>query len=231
MDTSLLMKFVEGYAGAYQGRSNLAGFNVRLVFETATIWVVPMVNPDGVDIVQHKVTPAHPYYKQLMQWNGGSRDFTRWKANIRGVDLNRQYMANWIIAWQSGPQEPASEGYAGPFPESEPESRAIAELIRSRPFRLIIAYHAQGQVIYWNYLNLSPPEARTIAGKFQRLSGYTPKISEYTCHGGLKDWFILDFRKPGFTIEIGKGTTPLPSSQFPVILRNNLGILMYASTV
>ena len=37
--------------------------------------------------------------------------------------------------------------------------------------------------------------------------------------GGWKDWFIQCFRRPGFTVEIGKGENPLPLSDLPSIHR------------
>ena len=67
--------------------------------------------------------------------------------------------------------------------------------------------------------------------EFARLSGYrladTPENSAYA---GYKDWFIQAFRRPGYTIEVGEGTNPLPLSQFPEIYRDNLGILTTAAT-
>ena len=44
-------------------------------------------------------------------------------------------------------------------------------------------------------------------------------------YAGYKDWFILQFDLPGYTIEVGKGTNPLPLSQFDEIYRDNVGIL------
>lgn len=231
--TPLLMKFIEDYAAAYENNRSLGGYNVRNVYNSTSIWIVPMVNPDGVDIVINGVSSDNPFRSQLIQWNGGSTDFSRWKANIRGVDLNRQYRANWDIARQSGPAGPAPEGYAGPSPESEPESRAIANFTRTWPFRLVLAYHSQGEVIFWNYMNLAPAESRQIVQQFQRLSGYTPmeEPGEYASHAGYKDWFILAYRRPGFTIEVARGENPSPLWQFQEIYQDNIGILMHAAVV
>ncbi len=231
--TPLLMKFIEEYARAYQSGGTLGGHNIRNLYNSSSIYIVPMVNPDGVDIVINGVGPNHPFRSQLIQWNGGSTDFSQWKANIRGVDLNRQYRANWELAKQQGPQSPAPEGYAGPSPESEPESRAIANLTRTRSFRLVLAYHSRGEVIYWNYLNLAPAQSRQIVNQFQRLSGYRPleDPGEYPSNAGYKDWFILAYRRPGFTIEVARGANPSPLWQLPEIWQDNVGILTYAATV
>ena len=55
----------------------------------------------------------------------------------------------------------------------------------------------------------------------------TPYASAFA---GYKDWFIQNWRRPGFTIEAGLGESPLPLSQFPEIYRDNLGILVTAAT-
>lgn len=54
-----------------------------------------MVNPDGVDLVLNG--PPNHLRKDLIEINEGSEDFIHWKANIRGIDLNNQFPANWDI--------------------------------------------------------------------------------------------------------------------------------------
>ena len=54
----------------------------------------------------------------------------------------------------------------------------------------------------------------------------TPYASSFA---GYKDWFIQNFRRPGYTIEVGSGTNPLPLSQFEEIYRDNLPILITAA--
>lgn len=97
---------------------------------------------------------------------------------------------------------------------------------------LILAYHTQGKVIYWKYLDLEPPGARDIAGTFAAVSGYTAEDTPYASgFAGYKDWFIQDFDRPGYTIEAGQGVNPLPLSQFDSIYRDNLGILTMGALV
>ncbi len=97
-------------------------------------------------------------------------------------------------------------------------------------FSLILAYHTQGEIIFWKFLGLEPEEAGPIGEKFARLSGYVlDDVSDTGSFAGYRDFFIQDYRKPGYTIETGKGTNPLPISQFDEIYRDNIGILIYAS--
>lgn len=80
-------------------------------------------------------------------------------------------------------------------------------------FRLVISYHTQGEVIYWQFLNYIPPHAETIAKHFSNSSGYTLEQTPYaSSFAGYKDWFIQDYFRPGFTIEAG--IRKKPSSYF-----------------
>lgn len=94
-------------------------------------------------------------------------------------------------------------------------------------FSLMITYHTQGRVIYYEYQDIIPPGAKEIADEFSKISGYSlAEVPNSSSFAGLKDWFILDFNKPGFTIEVGLGENPIPVSQFAGIYRENLGILV-----
>ena len=94
------------------------------------IWVVPMVNPDG-----------HEY----------SRTSKRlWRKNRRpnpdgsyGVDLNRNYGYMWgVLDTSTSSHTPADDTYVGPRAFSEPETRAVRDLIACRSFGGIVTYHS-----------------------------------------------------------------------------------------
>ena len=127
---------------------------------------------------------------------------------------------------------PAPTRYGGSYPESETESRAVANFTRQHNFRLAMAYHSQGEVIFWNYENLAPPVARRIGELFAQVSGYLLAdpvgIASYA---GYKDWFIGVYRRPGYTIEVGRGVNPLPIAQFDRIYNDNEEMLLLAAGV
>ena len=235
--TPLLMKFIEDFSKAYSEGSEIKGYNIRDIWNRSSIYIMPMVNPDGVDLVINGIQRNNPYYNDLIKWNMGSTDFSKnWQANIRGVDLNHNYNASWYeskIAEESyGVYGPGPTRYGGPYPESEPESRNVADFTRRHNFRLILAYHSQGEVIFWTYRDIIPPGAREIGELFSKVSGY--ELSEpygIASYAGYKDWFISEYRRPGFTIEVGKGTNPLPISQFDEIYKDNIEILLLAPIV
>ena len=94
---------------------------------------------------------------------------------------------------------------------------------------LILAYHTQGEVIYWKYKDLEPPRSREIGEKLSAASGYALESTPFASgFAGYKDWFIDAFDRPGYTIEAGQGINPLPLSQFDEIYEDNLGLLVSA---
>ena len=153
-----------------------------------------------------------------------------WKANILGTDLNLQYPAGWEQARKNklsqGVAGPAPADFVGTAPLSAPESRAMYDFTLALSPRLVLAYHTQGRVIYWRYLDREPTGSREIVQALAAVSGYAPDDAPLASgFAGYKDWFIQAFDRPGYTVEAGLGQNPLPISQFDTIWNNNLGIL------
>ena len=232
--TSLLLaRFAEQVCAAYSSGSYLAGENIRKTVENSTLYILPCVNPDGVDLVTGAFPPASAVFKDAKTMSDGD-DFPKdWKANIVGVDLNLNYPAGWEEArdykFSLGYTDPRAFGYVGRYPLSEPESRAVAAFTEKHSFSLVLALHSQGGEIFPEYRGLSPENTAEIAEEFSRISGYeAKKTPDEMGNAGYKDWFISKFSKPGFTVEVGSGKNPLPLSQFPEIYRDVVGILAAA---
>ncbi|WP_274364299.1 M14 family metallopeptidase [Paenibacillus thermotolerans] len=223
--TPVLVTFINDYLLALTNGMPIRGLNVAPYYASATLSTVPMVNPDGVDLVVNGLPAQEPYRESVLEMNGGSRDFSGWKANIRGVDLNNQFPARWEDEAARGEKKPGPRDYSGTAPLTEPEAIAMAELTRQSDFARVLALHTQGRVIYWGYENMEPPAARTMAAEFARVSGYVPERTVESW-AGYKDWFIQEWRRPGFTIEMGQGQNPLPLSQFNEIYQQGLGIFL-----
>lgn len=102
----------------------------------------------------------------------------------------------------------------------------MAEITAQINPRLTLSYHSQGEVIYWKYLDIEPPGAEAIGRQFAQVSGYTLEDTPFASgFAGYKDWFILRYNRPGYTVEVGNGTNPLPLRDFDSIYEKNLGIL------
>lgn len=229
----VVMKSIEIMCKAYEKQCEVREENIRDLLHRVSYDFVPMVNPDGVELAIHglKGSPNTYKNKKLMKCNEGEMNFSRWKANIRGVDLNRNYAAGFADYVRiSEKAMPSYAYYAGCQPESEPESRALAYLTRKRNYEMVFAYHTQGEVIYWTYDNLQVETALEYATIFSKASGYAlDEPDALAASGGYKDWFIKAFHKPGFTIECGWGENPIDSSQGLNIVEQTLPILLLAA--
>lgn len=127
---------------------------------------------------------------------------------------------------------PAPRDFVGYGPLTEPESLAVYNFTLQHNFRLILAYHSQCEVIYWQFQNYNPPYSFEIGTQFANVSGYSLESTPYnSSFAGYKDWFIQNYNRPGYTIEVGLGTSPLPLSQFDKIYSDNLGILVLGSII
>ena len=232
--TPVLMRFVEDYARAFINNQNIFGYNAKSLYYGSTLYIVPMVNPDGVDLVTGGISDVDNAYQKAQEIanNFPAIPFpSGWKANINGVDLNLQYPAGWEesrrIKFSQGFTMPAPRDYVGEAPLTAQEAVAVYNFTLQHKFRLIIAYHTQGEVIYWKFQNFNPPMSEQIANRFSQVSGYELSETPYnSSFAGYKDWFIQNYNRPGYTIEVGLGENPLPLDQFDNIYAKNLGILV-----
>ncbi|WP_342431455.1 M14 family metallopeptidase [Neobacillus sp. FSL H8-0543] len=223
--TPILMTFLNDYCLSLTNHNPMRGLVTSQLYQQTFLSIVPMVNPDGVSLVLNGPPENEPWRSRVVELNNGSTDFSGWKANIRGVDLNDQFPARWELEKARNPTQPGPRDYVGEHPLSEPEAIAMADMTRRRDFARVLAFHTQGEVIYWGFENLEPPEAETLVNEFARVSGYQP-VKTIESYAGYKDWFIQDWRRPGFTVELGSGTNPLPLSQFDEIYQEVLGIFL-----
>ena len=232
LTATVLLKFLEDYAQALETDGTIGGISARALYETATIAMVPMVDPDGVDLVTGAATQAEREQAESLAAFYPNIPFPDgWKANLNGVDLNLQYPAGWLTAreikFAQGYTRPGPRDFVGRFPLSQPEVQALADYTQRIDPELVIAWHSQGEVIYWQYGGIEVPGAREIAERFANLSGYRLEDTPYnSSFAGYKDWFIQTYRRPGFTIEVGAGENPLPLSQFGEIYTASLPILV-----
>ena len=235
--TPVLLKFAEELAAAAQAGGELFGVSAGDLLRETTIYMVPMVNPDGVDLVTGAITPGTEEYAaaRALSDNYPQIPFPDgWKANLLGVDLNLNYPAGWLQARENkfalGFTRPGPRDYVGKSPLNQRETQALAAYTQEVDPALVLAYHTQGKVIYWQFKDYQVPGARELAEEFARISGYTMEDTPYeSSFAGYKDWFIQNWRRPGFTIECGSGESPLPLEQFDEIYRDNLGILVTAA--
>ena len=233
----VLLKFAEELAQAIQSGTQIGGQDARTLAQRCTFHILPLVNPDGVDLVTGALQPGDIQFDLARRLAQDYPDIpfpTGWKANLLGVDLNLQWPAGWLMAreikFSQGYTRPGPRDYVGRAPLNQLEAQALAEYTREVDPALVLAYHAQGKEIYWQFGNYQIPGAEALGQKMADASGYTLADTPYaSSFAGYKDWFIQEFRRPGYTIEVGSGENPLPLSQFDEIYAANLPILIIAA--
>ncbi len=235
--TPVLLKFVEDFANALENGGRLAGVEAAELAQAVTVYTVPMVDPDGVDLVTGAIAPGQVQYEAAANLAASFPEIPfpdGWKANLLGVDLNLNYPAGWLqareIKFSQGFDRPGPRDYVGRAPLNQMETRALAGYTELLDPELVLAYHSQGKEIYWQFEDIQVPGARELGERMAQVSGYTLAETPYaSSFAGYKDWFIKIFRRPGYTIEVGEGVNPLPLSQFDEIYRDNLPLLVTAA--
>ncbi len=230
----LIMKMLETCCHHYANRTSVGETDFYGLFSKVTLAVCPMVNPGGVNLaicgLSEKLAPITK--TRLKAYNGDSVDFSKWQANQNGVDLNHNYDAAFykgvFMQHKLGIYSPGPTRYSGNEPESEPESRAVADFTRSFQPDVVVAYHTQGEVIYYDFESKATEKGRHMARTLSEISGYQLDQTEgMASYSGYKDWVIDAFSIPAFTIEAGLGENPLPLSQIDKIYQENLPMLLY----
>lgn len=189
-----------------------------------TLWLVPLSNPDGALLSQRGLDSVErDRDKRFLLSICANGDFTLWKANGRGVDLNVNFAARYGKGKQNV-RVAASENYIGKRAFSESETRALKRFtLRVRP-DYTVSYHTKGEEIYWQFYQ--PPRDRErdfrLASALSNATGY-PLVETHGSTGGYKDWCIRAMRIPSFTVEVGNDglSHPLDENALPDIIEKN----------
>lgn len=202
--------------------------------------ILPMTNPDGVTISQFGLERIHDEALRetlekcyVNDFNNGRTEKDRdsywktWKANARGVDLNRNFDAGWET--YEGVSYPSSDHYKGTYPVSEPETQAIVNAVHACNAILTISYHSTGSVIYWDYGSSGEVYEKDaeLAGLVSSLTGYERSSSVQSAQdaAGCSDYFVLKEYIPSVTIENGYSACPIGIEEFPSIWASNAELL------
>ncbi len=231
----LAMKMAE-YALVNYYTEGEDGVALADVAEDCLFRLVPMVNPDGVAISQMgmdgirseelkalvaSIYDADNTYQSYRDTYENREEYLkRWKANARGVDLNRNFPIVYWSEMKTGIGHPSSQKYKGPSAGSEPETQAVMKLLQelSAP-ACVISLHSQGEILYWDCGQEGSvrEENQKLAEKLSQLTGYAPVNRFTNPDATLDDWATLEQGVPAVTVETGKGSVPLPREQFDEI--------------
>ena len=198
-----LMLLAEEYTNAYCGATgygNYSAARVQQLLDEFTIYIVPMANPDGVDIVTAN-GPSNVRVDNVVTW----------RNNAEGVDLNR----NFPFYWETANANATAENrlyYRGASAGSEPETRALMNLCDSVSFEHLLSCHTAGQVVIWrDNGNGAIPGDEDLAWTISQTMGYpmqAPTASGWG--GGFENWFRNEYQRPGICLEFARMNTARP---------------------
>lgn len=200
--TPLLIKMVNEYAKHYYLDEEFDDFNVKELLDNTILYIVPLVNPDGMEIVIHKENAI--YNEEIRETlKNIPGQYNNWKANAKGVDINRNFTCeNWAKVLPGKKKSdlinssPHAQFYSGTHPASEKETQAIENLVKNNDFKIMFDIHSKGRVIYW-YKEIMDEEfndrAYHISQEVEKYSGYAPLPKNLSTHGMGTDGTSTDF--------------------------------------
>jgi carboxypeptidase T len=180
--------------------------DVRDAINNTELFIIPMVNPDGVEAGTRKnCAPNHgPFGLQK-------------KVTSIGVDLNRNYGYRWFLfflcPWRfymTTSLTDRSNAYRGEYPFCENETQAIKSFIETHHITISLSYHSSGELVLypWGYTK-NPPKDKpvfvSIGENISKLDNYslTQSVNMYPTIGDDCDWGYGQHGIFAYTIELG----------------------------
>jgi hypothetical protein len=187
----------------YLAESAETDATVRDLVGRSEVWIVPLVNPDGLEYS----IDVYRYWRKNRRANADGSF---------GVDLNRNYGYMWGADDAGSSPSPLSETYRGPAAFSEPETRAVRDLFQRRDFRAVVSYHSYSQTILypWGYTNVPTDQddllreiGLKMAGLIRTVNGRTYACGQsasslYLTNGDTTDWTFAMSGIPSYTVEL-----------------------------
>jgi hypothetical protein len=236
MGMEICMAFADTLLNSY----GIDGIFTRIV-DSAEIWIVPLINPDGNSAVHSGISLNYRKNGRDLDGDGNLYEYDcndSWQCPTEGVDLNRNYSWYWS---NSGSPVPMNYYYRGPSAGSESENAAITSLVaRIKPV-FSVTYHSWGEVLYypwqWSDNSYTPDQgiisfiANTMAGLIEREDGTGSYYSTPTGGqaGMAPNWQYARHGVISFLPETVQYPDFIPDTEArkDAIVRNNLQGVLY----
>ena len=219
ISATYLMYAIDRFAYMYETGMNETEYDIKAILDNVTFCIVPMVNPDGVNLVQNGIGAVqNPEAVSAMKITEGRENgYRAWKANINGVDPNWNYDKDWF-KYREKTSSPASTGYNGEMPNTEPETQAVAAYIDANMFEAYLSMHTQGKLLYWAEDVTNPTNLGALVQRdtgFSLIREDTPKKLNGV-GGSFFDYVFRKYGKATMTVELCNyiGPKPYPDADF-----------------
>ncbi len=205
LNTQVLMKMIENYAKGY------AAGQYQDMLGSTVYYIIPMVNPDGVQMVQT------------------DKRFAGWKNNANGVNLNRNFSPGWENQ-ENTTNTPDGDKFKGYAPETESEVQAMIAVGGLETWDFVLNFHQMGNVLYYGSPLASSSynaSCRSWAKTIRTVNGYTIMpcdTSESAC-GTFGDYIPVAYGCPYVTIETDNCLPPRGQTHASNVYARNFGVL------
>ena len=228
VNPSIVLRMVEEYARDYYGVENIKGFDLKKVLDGSVLHFIPLAFPDGYNLVKVGLDGVQTDAGMKAIKSVPDKNYSNYKANLRGVDLNRNYTAwvfdtgnrKWVDLRKKNPgtvTAPTGELYGGPKGASEPEVKHKSDYILKYDFRQFTTFHSRGEIIFWHkfyFPKAYNDQARDMARVVSKVTGYP--IGGQSLGG--RSGYFSDFTagmtfKPTITVETTPNGAKLPTKK------------------
>lgn len=245
-----VMKMIEDYARDYQDDRYLSSINVKQSLDHTVYHFIPLCNPDGFDLVKYGVKSIDtPSVKAYYLENVSAQDLSVYKANLRGVDLNRNFLSEyydlqtkqWKDRFNSTKPSlisyrPSARYFSGEI-GAEAETKVLSQYYLSYDFRVYLSFHSQGSIVYAGAQYLGPvydQHAETYQRIAMDVTGYhnpsgsgAETVSAWGYESGYVGYMAY---KPLVTVEtLTSGTNPASGKTYVIeYTTHKLSLVPYA---
>ena len=197
-----VMRCIEEYAEAYYSKTGRYGtFDVNKMLGEWTLYIVPVMNPDGIDIANDGAIPLYKNGEPLTE-----AELFDYKNTSTGVNLNRNFPFEWGYNDPTiNTTTPDIDSYVGKSEASEPETKAIIKLCEENAFEWLFSFHIKGNMLYWaDTINKNAEKAELMSNRLVVNCKFNLMRTSTTAgaSGGMENWFRQQYNKPGFCIEL-----------------------------
>ncbi len=192
------MRCIEEYAQAMTAGKNVGRYNVKKLLSEFTIYFVPLMNPDGMDIYLGLEQPE--YTDQPLT----EEELSDFKNNANGVNLNRNFPFEWGHE-KVNTTTPDSRSYAGASAASEPETQALIALCEANEFEWMFNMHCKGHMVFYqDEVNETTQQSINMAARLAGRCDFVlnDESTPYEISGGFENWFRKQYGKAGLCVEM-----------------------------
>jgi len=201
MSSEILLSFFERLCIAYKNDLKLSAIKIRSILRDQRIVVVPVTNPDGLEISRSNGENARCYSGLVTRAADGK--YEKWASNARGVEIGRNFPYRFSDA-ESIAKKPSVCGYKGPAEASEPETKAVVALCRTLTPKYAVTLSCSGEYISCQ----SPKRASDCAMMTQVFKSVSElpvkRVKSHETYGSFGGWFCRSFSAPSFNFSVSE---------------------------